>query len=222
MTNTEGMCNFQGSNRLRIMKITQFHRCLLLLFCCLPTFLMSQYSNSYVLRKPHYPQVLSLYRDHPALSSIKEDSARALIIVYASNGEEAFFKADSLHVVLNADKPVSFGEEVVRSYVTIIPDTVTTFSSHLFATMLYEGACIFSKPRKQRKPVFLVEETDEFSTLTFLAQKVDKKGNCWYQVEFAGRRDEVFFDKSKNKVVTKRVHYSVKGWVIRGRTSFRL
>jgi hypothetical protein len=175
---------------------------LLLLFN--PILTWSQDYNALLTNPYHSEKVKMQFVNHPLLSDkLKSTSPNDLIVVFTKNCSEGLIEADSIQFSFQPTDSLSKN----KTAITIIPDTLTTFSSHIFAYMLYEHAEIFEKPKNGKKPIFTTIETDEFDSLLFLDQRIDKKGRIWYLVQFnSDRKDNV----SRGK--------QIKGWTLRGRS----
>lgn len=173
-----------------------------ILLFMLPSFIWSQDNNVLRVHPNHVEKVKVQFIDHPLLSNkLNSDSLSVVISVFTKNCKEGMITADS---VLFTFKPTDSSS---KTSITIIPDTLIVFSSHIFAFMLYEHAQIFEKPKKGNKPIFTTIETDEFDSLIFLDQRIDKKGQIWYLVQFNSDRYD-----------SESVGKQIIGWTLRGRS----
>jgi len=193
--------NYVKEVMIRIRKISA------LLLIILPFFIWSQDNNVLLIHSYHMEKVKMQFIQYPLLSSkLKTNSSNILILVFTKNCKEGMITADSIQFIFN---PIESSSNDKTS-ITIIPDTLTTFSSYIFAYMLYEHAEIFEKPKNSNKPIFTTIETDKYDSLLFLDQQIDKKGQTWYYVQFKSDREDNQLNDSEDKIV--------QGWVLRGRT----
>jgi len=169
-----------------------------------------------IVESDHTPAVQSKYENHPLLAPLfQADSNVSYIVVFTQDCSDFNIIADSLTFVFW--NKVKLEESIG---ITIIPDALTTFSSYYFATYLYEGCEVRKKPKKRNKPIFEIEETDEFSSIHFLNQAKDRKGQIWYYVEFTCIRHPLRIDPDSGSAIYSYEESTVSGWIKRGRTRF--
>ncbi|TNF00060.1 MAG: hypothetical protein EP322_02100 [Bacteroidetes bacterium] len=167
---------------------------------------VGQNFNVLAVNPQHLIEVKTRFSEHPLLrDQFDNDSTLLWISIYTENCKEGLIQADSIdfsYMPNNGSKK--------RKVVRIIPDSLTTFSSHIFAYMLYEGARINDKPKFSKRPLFVTAETESYENLIFLDQFIDKKNQVWYFVRFKTNREmDQGIDPS---------HQMIEGWVLRGRT----
>lgn len=185
----------------------------LLIVGLLPIIVWSQNNMSLKINEYHATTIKLKFVEHPLLSeSFKSDSTSVSISVFTRSCIGRVIMADSIQFYFTSKDITSTN----RTSITIIPDTLTTFSSHIFAYGLYEGAEIFTKFKKRKNPLFTVGETDILDSLLFLDQRVDNKGQIWYQVQFKVNRHVTQSNDSELQEIF------IKGWMLRGRTRLSL
>lgn len=165
---------------------------------------------------PYYSSLVkSTYENHPLLKEhINSDSSQIYMTVYTKNCKDDFLVADSIKFSF-----VRNNKSTKHTEITIIPDSITSFSSHIFAYSLYEGCEILKQPKNRYKPLFIVGETDVIDSLLFLNQQTDKKGQIWYYVEFTYTRHiEYIIEENTKKEVPRIETKRITGWIKRGRT----
>ena len=183
---------------------------LITIICALPFLSKGQDFVTFMVHPHHVDSISSVYSQNPNLSSyLSLDSTTLRIWVYADNCKAPEIVADSIQFSLT----YSSNSLKRDTSIMIKPDTVTTFESHLFAYMIYEGAELFKNPKKSRKPIHTVVETDTYDTLIFHNQYIDRKGQVWYNVQIIGNR---YWNPETN--IPKETPIQTQGWMLKGRT----
>ena len=168
---------------------------------------------------PYYVESVKQKYESQLLSSgaINSDSSTTRVTMYIRNCPEDFLIADSIQFLFVKNN----GSRQSRM-ITIVPDSVTTFSSHIFAWSLYEGCAILKEPKNKSTQIFTVAETDVLDSLVFLNQLTDRNGQIWYYVEFTCYRPDYPAGDNEKFDGRKREKSRITGWTKRGETRLGL
>lgn len=191
------------------MNVTR--KILITLVCVLPFLSKGQDFITFMVHPYHVDSISKVYAQNPNLSDyLSLDSTTLQIWVQADNCKDPEIVADKIKFsFVNSSNSGKKDTTII-----IKPDTLTPFKSYLFAYMVYEGAEVFTKPRKSKKPVHKVAETDTYNTLIFHNQYIDKKGQIWYYVTINGVR----YRNNHSTYEIEETPFEVQGWMLKGRT----
>ena len=116
--------------------------------CVLPFLSIGQDYISFSVHPHHADSISKMYASNPKLSDyLSLDSISTSIAVFSNNCTDPEIEADS--ILFSFDIP---SNSVKRdTSILIIPDTLTSFKSYLFAYMIYEGAEFLKLREKEKK-----------------------------------------------------------------------
>ena len=181
-----------------------------ILIALFPVFTWSQNGASMTVNAYHTQDVIDNYKNYPGLNELLPDTCHVYITMVTKDCSADSIVADSIvFTVFSKNKHYSD-----KKTVTIVPDTATLFSSHIFAYGLLEGGEIVTKPKSGKKPLFIMGETSVIDSLHFLKQEVDKNGYVWFYVEF------IYSGETETNEGLSIEKDKIQGWIRRKKTRY--